>query len=216
MVDFVIICAIGRSGSTTIQRIINIIPNTNICGENNRAIINLLEFYYNIKYEHIKHYENKNYEYFVTNNLKPCWYNSFNREEIILQLKSLINNLFMVEGSETIGFKEIRFNGDNIHLIHELREMFPSLKVIIHIREDVDKQSISDWWKKDDKSKEIINDLNNLLIDFHNKNKDFTFLSTFDNMFKLEKVKDIFVFLNKEKWFDSEKINHILDNNIPD
>jgi hypothetical protein len=216
MIDFVVICSVGRSGSTTIQRIINTIPNTNICGENNGAIINLLEFYYSIKHKHIKFYENKKYDYFVTNKLKPCWYNSFDREEIILQLKLLINNLFMVEGSETIGFKEIRFDKDNIHLIHELREMFPSLKVIIHIREDIDKQSVSDWWKKEKESKIIINDLNNLLIDFHNKNKDFTFLSTFDNMFKLEKMKDIFVFLNKEKWFVPEKINLILDNNIPD
>ncbi len=30
----VLICATGRSGSTTMQRIINTIPNSNICGEN--------------------------------------------------------------------------------------------------------------------------------------------------------------------------------------
>lgn len=30
----VLICATGRSGSTTMQRLINTIPNSNICGEN--------------------------------------------------------------------------------------------------------------------------------------------------------------------------------------
>lgn len=30
----ILICATGRSGSTTIQRLINTIPNSNICGEN--------------------------------------------------------------------------------------------------------------------------------------------------------------------------------------
>ena len=43
----VIICATGRSGSTTMLRLLNTIPNSNICGENNGAIINLLEFYKN-------------------------------------------------------------------------------------------------------------------------------------------------------------------------
>jgi hypothetical protein len=216
MSEFIAICSVGRSGSTTIQRIINTIPKTNVCGENNGAILNLLQFHYNLKHKHIKHYENKKYEFFVSNKIKPCWYNSFNREDVILNLKNLINSLFMIEESEIIGFKEIRFNEHNIHLLYELRELFPSLKVIIHIREDIDKQCVSDWWKETMGSKDIIIKFNNLLLDFYNKNKDFTYLSTFENMFNLEKLKDMFIFLNKEKWFDSEKINYVLSNNIPD
>jgi len=46
----VLICATGRSGSTTMQRIINTIPNSNICGENYGAINSLLEFYRRVKY----------------------------------------------------------------------------------------------------------------------------------------------------------------------
>ena len=46
----VLICAIGRSGSTTLELILNTIPNSNICGENNGAINHLLEFYREIKY----------------------------------------------------------------------------------------------------------------------------------------------------------------------
>ena len=45
MDKIVLICATGRSGSTTMQRIINIIPNSNICGENFGAVNSLLEFY---------------------------------------------------------------------------------------------------------------------------------------------------------------------------
>lgn len=41
----VLICATGRSGSTTMQRIINTIPGSNICGENYGAINSLLDFY---------------------------------------------------------------------------------------------------------------------------------------------------------------------------
>jgi len=45
----VLICATGRSGSTTMQRLINTIPNSNICGENHGAINSLLDFYIKIK-----------------------------------------------------------------------------------------------------------------------------------------------------------------------
>ena len=50
----VLICATGRSGSTTMQRIINTIPNSNICGENFGAINSLLEFYRRIKNSNIQ------------------------------------------------------------------------------------------------------------------------------------------------------------------
>ena len=46
---FIIICATGRSGSTTLQRIINTIGSSNIYGENDGAINNLLKCYQNIK-----------------------------------------------------------------------------------------------------------------------------------------------------------------------
>ena len=45
----ILVCAVGRSGSTTTQRILNTMPNSNICGENMGAVNNLLEFYKNIK-----------------------------------------------------------------------------------------------------------------------------------------------------------------------
>jgi hypothetical protein len=216
MENFVVICSVGRSGSTTIQRIINTIPNTNITGENNGAIINLLEFYFNLKNKHIKNHEKKNYAYFVENKVKPCWYNSFNFEEVTNNLRTLIKSLFFIDGSTTIGFKEIRFNGKNINLIYELRELFPSLKVIIHIREDVEKQSVSDWWKNNTESREIITKLNNIFCDFYTKNSDFCYLSTFDNMFKLDKLKELFVFINKRDFFDEKQIKNILENNIRD
>ena len=51
----VLICATGRSGSTTLQRIINTIPNSNICGENYGAINSLLEFYFKLKHATINY-----------------------------------------------------------------------------------------------------------------------------------------------------------------
>ena len=53
--QFIIIAAIGRSGSTTLQRIINTIENSNILGENNNFIANLLVAYKSLKRPHLRH-----------------------------------------------------------------------------------------------------------------------------------------------------------------
>jgi hypothetical protein len=62
----VLICATGRSGSTSLQRIINTIPNSNICGENNGAVNSLLEFYMKLhmssKNNILGHYNPAKYE----------------------------------------------------------------------------------------------------------------------------------------------------------
>ena len=76
----ILICATGRSGSTTMQRIINTIPNSNICGENYGALNSLLEFYHRIKYTTANyvpgHLNPASYDDIISKNVKPAWYNS--------------------------------------------------------------------------------------------------------------------------------------------
>lgn len=71
----VLICATGRSGSTTMQRLINTIPNSNICGENYGAINSLLEFYRRLKTttrEYVPgHLRPTTFEDIVSKNVKP-------------------------------------------------------------------------------------------------------------------------------------------------
>ena len=45
----ILIVAIGRTGSTTLQRLVNTIKNSHITGEKNFEIIKLLESYNNLK-----------------------------------------------------------------------------------------------------------------------------------------------------------------------
>ena len=167
--EFVLICATGRSGSTTLQRIINTIPNTNICGENENAIIHLLEFYKSLKDPKIK---NKEYSHFVKNNHKPCWYNHFDMKEMVDNVKkTIIRFLNFDDKNTTIGFKEIRWNADNLHLLKEFKELFPRTKIIFHIRNNVEKQSRSDWWGKNQKeSLENLIRHNKVFEDFYMKN----------------------------------------------
>ena len=76
----VLICATGRSGSTTLQRIINTIPNSNICGENFGAINSLLEFYRRIKKSSVE---------YIPGHFNPAKYS-----EIIEKNVSLIGSKF--------------------------------------------------------------------------------------------------------------------------
>jgi len=107
----VLICATGRSGSTTMQRILNTIPNSNICGENYGAINSLLEFYRRIKVTSTDYtgLQPASYEAMISNNLKPAWYNSYDYQQMVQIVKSTIITMFKNKDTTNIwGFKEIR------------------------------------------------------------------------------------------------------------
>ena len=221
MDKIVLICATGRSGSTTLQRIINIIPNSNICGENFGAVNSLLEFYKRIKtttFEYVPgHLKPASYEDIISKNVKPSWYNSYNFQQTVNMIKMLIASLF--KSSETTnvwGFKEIRYDNGNINYIKEFKELFPQTKVIIQVRENIQAQSQSDWLKKDKNSIQYLNKLNNEMYHFYNQNQSWCYFTTFEKMFNKENIKKIFEFIECQEHYDENKIKQILDNNIKD
>ena len=216
----ILICAIGRSGSTTMQRILNTNPNSNICGENMGAVNSLLEFYKRIKittFEYVPgHKIPFTLNYLVKKNVKPSWYNSYNYDEIVNNIKQMIIRLFKLNEQTNIwGFKEIRYEGNNLKYLHEFKELFPQTKVILQIRENIEVQSNSGWFKDNKISaKNYLIKCNNSIIDFYNKNRDFCYLMTFEKMFDLNNIKKMFIFLDCEENYDSFKIQEILNNNI--
>ena len=221
MDKIVLICATGRSGSTTLQRIINIIPNSNICGENFGAVNSLLEFYKRIKtttFEYVPgHLRPASYENIISKNVKPSWYNSYNFQQTVSMIKILIASLF--KNSETTnvwGFKEIRYDNGNINYIKEFKELFPETKVIIQVRANIQAQSQSNWLKKDKNSIHYLNKLNNELYHFYNQNQSWCYFTTFEKMFDKENIKKIFEFIECQEHYDENKIKQILDNNIKD
>ena len=221
MDKIVLICATGRSGSTTLQRIINIIPNSNICGENFGAVNSLLEFYKRIKtttFEYVPgHLKPASYEDIISKNVKPSWYNSYNFQQTVSMIKMLIASLF--KNSETTnvwGFKEIRYDNGNINYIKEFKELFPQTKVIIQVRANIQAQSQSNWLKKDKNSIHYLNKLNNELYHFYNQNQSWCYFTTFEKMFNNENIKKIFEFIECQEHYDENKIKQILENNIKD
>lgn len=217
----VLICATGRSGSTTIQRIINTIPNSNICGENFGAINSLLEFYKRIKYSSFNNIPGRinpaSYEVIIEKNVKPSWYNSYKLPQIIEQIRNTIINMFKnMESTNVWGFKEIRYDNGNINYIKEFKELFPQTKVIIQIRENIKEQSKSGWHKNNKDAVMYLNKLNKQLVDFYKNNPSYCYLTSFERMFDKNNLKNIFKFINCEEHFNEVKIDEILKNNIKD
>jgi hypothetical protein len=221
MDKIVLICATGRSGSTTMQRIINSVPNSNICGENFGAINSLLEFYKRIKtttFDYVPgHLRPASYEDIISKDVKPSWYNSYNFQQTVSMIKILIASLFKNKESTNMwGFKEIRYDNGDIKYLREFKELFPQTKVIIQIRGNIAAQSQSSWLKKDKNAVQYLNALNNEFYNFYNQNKEWCYFITFEKMFDMENIKKIFEFIDCSQYYDQSKIKQILDNNIKD
>ena len=221
MEKIVLICATGRSGSTTMQRIINSVPNSNICGENFGAINSLLEFYKRIKtttFDYVPgHLRPASYEDIISKDVKPSWYNSYNFQQTVVMIKILITSLFKNKETTTLwGFKEIRYDNGDIKYLREFKELFPQTKVIIQGRGNIAAQSQSSWLKKDKNAIQYLNALNNQFYNFYNHNKEWCYFTTFEKMFDMENIKKIFEFIDCSQYYDQNKIKQILDNNIKD
>jgi hypothetical protein len=217
----VLICATGRSGSTTMQRIINTIPNSNICGENFGAINSLLEFYRRIKTTTVDyvpgHINPASYENIISKNVKPSWYNSYNYSQIIQFIKMTIINMFKNNSNTNIwGFKEIRYDSGNINYIKEFKELFPQTKVIIQFRENIKAQSKSGWHKQDKNAVDFLNKTTKQLIDFATQNKEWCFLTSFERMFDKNNLRNIFNFIDCGEKYNEQIVDDILKNNLKD
>ena len=217
----VLICATGRSGSTTMQRIINTIPGSNICGENYGAINSLLDFYNKLhatSTDYVPgHYNPASYEDIVSKNVKPAWYNSYKMKEMEDQIRKLIITMFKNKPETNLwGFKEIRYDNKKIHLIKLFKTLFPQTKVIIQIRENIQAQSKSGWHKDDKNAPAYIQQMNKELIEFSNQNRDWCHLISFERMFVRSNLQNLFSFIDCREKYDENKVTEVLNNNIKD
>jgi hypothetical protein len=216
---FIIIAATGRSGSTTLQRIINSIPNSNISGEKYGAIEDLLNCYKNIK-ETINFCSKNNDDELLTMdemikaNIKPAWYNCFYLEEVKNNIKNTIISILVrsesISNYRIIGYKEIRFF-NKLHLLDEFVELFPNTKIICHLSDNLERQSKSNWWKLDEKSKEHLLEQNNELINYAS-NKDNCYLSYMKNLFDINDMEKMFLFLDEK--LNKEEYELIISNSL--
>jgi hypothetical protein len=217
----VLLCATGRSGSTTLQRIINTIPNSNICGENLGAINSLLDFFNKLHQATIKyvpgHYKPASYEEIISKNVKPSWYNSYQMSEIENHIRDLIVAMFKKDSNTNLwGFKEIRYDNKKVNLLKLFKQLFPQTKVIIQVRENIAAQSQSSWYKQDKNAPFFLSEMNQELYKFYNENRDWCYFTTFEKMFDKTNVQNIFSFIDCREKYDENKVDEVLKNNIKD
>ena len=217
----VLICATGRSGSTTLQRIINTIPNSNICGENYGAINSLLDFYVKLHASSTDyvpgHYKPASYEDIISKNVKPSWYNSYQIPEMEQKIRDLIIAMFKKNSNTNLwGFKEIRYENKKYNLLKTFKQLFPQTKVIIQIRENISAQSQSGWYKNNKNAKKNLYKINIELYDFYLKNKDWCYFTTFEKMFDKNNLQNIFSFIDCRENYDENKVEEVLKNNLKD
>lgn len=210
MEKIILICATGRSGSTTLQRIVNTIKNSDITGEKGVCIEFALKSYLELK--HCKHIQNFKEPYTEkTNKKKPCWYNTFDIEEVKENYRKLIISLISGQKDKrVIGFKEIRWfeNCKDDSLIETFVELFPETKIICHIDDNLKRQSQSSWFKKDPNSLEDLKTFNEKIIKY--SKKEYCYLSYMKDLFCISKQRQMFEFLGEK--LNEKTYKYIIEN----
>lgn len=217
----VLICATGRSGSTTLQRIINTIPNSNICGENYGAINSLLDFYIKLHASSSDfipgNYNPLSYTQVIERQIKPAWYNSYLINEMEDKIRETIITMYKNNSDTKLwGFKEIRYDNKKINLLKYFKKLFPQTKIIIQIRENIKAQSKSGWHKKDKNAIPFLTKASKELINFALQNREWCYLTSFEKMFDKNNLKNIFYFMGCGDKFNELEIDNVLKNNLKD
>lgn len=200
---FILIVCTGRSGSTTLQRIISTLPNSNITGEKAGAISHILKSYKSLKITTSHHIKNKK---------NPAWYNTFDIEQVKQNIKRLILSILdYKEGNKIVGFKDINYyNQNNIYILDEFLKLFPNTKIICHIRDPLS-QSKSGWWKNKPNSLNKLEKSNEYLKQYAKQNTN-CYLSHFEHLFKIEEIKKLGEFLGET--FNEKEYYDIINNNL--
>lgn len=217
----ILIIATGRSGSTTLQRIINSDPATMIYGEASGYLVSLLETYENLiklytisrknEPEIIDTYKNT-YTIMMKNNVYNSYYNPINIDNTKLKIKELIELYFKTDQNiDTVGCKEVAFQ-EKIHLLDLFIELFPDTKIILNIRNDIESQSKSKWFIKNSLSQLYLEHMNHMYTEYYNTHKVNTFLMPFEDIFNINRIQELFTFLGKD--LNEEEYKTILNNKL--
>ena len=193
----VLIVSLGRTGSTTLMNLLNLIPNSNICGENYNAVLKLLQFYYELK--EIK-------KSIPTSNN----YNTFNLKNMRKTVINTITALFKNKRETNLwGFKEVRW-AEDFRMLDIFVELFPQTKFVINLREDIVKQSQSAFWKLEPNALNEIKLQTAKINLFVERNKTRCFTINLEEFYNMNIMKNLYSFIGSEAHFNETKVSRIL------
>lgn len=145
---FVIVCAVGRSGSTLLQGILNAIPGYCIRGENRNFVGKLYDAYRSLNYSQATARKVQNtsptHPFYGVEALDPDSFISHIRSVIVAQLSPRPD-------TRVLGFKEISWLKADLGsatlrgYLGFLEQVFPGLKFVFLTR-NPDEIAQSQWW----------------------------------------------------------------------
>ncbi len=212
--QIILICQ-GRSGSTTLMRILNLNEGCNICGENWNMVGNILDAYESLK----KTVKQPGFTSEYNNSSYPSWYNVFDFEEMRESIRQLIIKMYKGNSHKIWGFKEIRFGLDASYeefetQLDNFKDLFPDTKFLFLYREDIEAQLLSGWWAENSEESRLV--LENQLEYFrcyNSVNPIHSYLLSMEDMIMLsENFSCMFTFL--DLGYDIDKIRSVLDNKL--
>lgn len=137
----IFVASMGRSGSTLLQRVLNVHPDITVWGEHGGMLSGVLESYATAHKEPTKTnladgYEHRNMvigELAQKDTFKP-WVSPFQAEDVAHSLRSMLVDLFTKELSPEIrwGFKEIRYSETELR---SLLTLFPEANLVVLARD---------------------------------------------------------------------------------
>ena len=161
---------------------LNSIPGVHISGENDGTVKNSWQMYESLRNAHGRK--------------TVAWANTYKMSKIKQDMREMLTHVIKPPpGSNTIGFKEIRFEREDFHFI---RMLFPCAKFLLSIREDVSKQARSAFHRKFNatKKKASLKMKNELFVSLSRSHPNNMYLVKLEE-FSIKKIDDILRFLGR-------------------
>lgn len=135
----VLVIGVGRSGSTLMQRVLNSMPGTNVCGENHNAWLHAARFaaaWLRLRASTRADYARLERE---RAHFALAWYNVEGAPALIEALRQLFYALYQGDRWRRVGFKEIRLGQRGYDQLQAqldfFRLLFPDCRIIFNLRE---------------------------------------------------------------------------------
>jgi len=158
---YIIILGTGRSGSTTVLSMLNLVPEVHISGENAGQILSFVDLSQRI--------EATNKHVGIDSWLRE----PISRESFLCYVQSwLLHSTRMPCDDPNIkffGWKEIRYT-DEVTL-RLIAEIFPCSKIILNFRRNVAQQARSGWFESSQNATDVLARQNNVLLQFHERHQ---------------------------------------------
>jgi len=190
---FIFEISIGRSGSTTVLDMLNMLPDVRLAGENENLLKLVEHMIWSLENDKLVDLYGK---HFASNNFHDHWHYKSPYNSLACPAQKFIEaidppmlfeehlkpkedwkrkpdaaEIYKEDAKTIIGFKSVRFRG-NINLMVRI---FPCSRFIFTIRTDLEAQAKSAWWKDDSKTEffreegqstlEYLKDANQKLLD---------------------------------------------------